>query len=405
MECFKNNPQYLKLYCIRQNLPQKKILAILFISALLQNCAPQDQNISNLLLSLKNVPSPSLDEQRAKELVELSLKCVDQRFPYKIGYRFNGPEWIKPHYEVTPSFYGCWDWHSAVHGHWTMIKILKMFPNISVGDSIRKKLRVNLNKEKLNAELQFFSENDFTKSFERTYGWAWLMKLYSELVTWDDPEGQQWASNMRPLSKLLSQKTVDYLKVLSSPLRPGTHTNSAFSFSLMYDYSTIVGDTLLLESIKEFSNHYFAKDKDCPTAYEPSGTDFLSPCLAEAESMSKVMEKDKFLSWFDTFLPPLAGDRFKSLRSPPLVLDLEDPGIGHLIGLMFHRAWTMNQLAFVLPAHDSRRELFSRLAAIHAQEAYRIMFDSGYGGEHWLATFAVYMMSEYSRLNNYKTVG
>ncbi|MBF88850.1 MAG: hypothetical protein CMG75_04165 [Candidatus Marinimicrobia bacterium] len=387
-----------------RHLLKGKILTIFIAVMLLENCVTKEESRSVLLSSIPAVSSPTLDEVRAVKLVELSLKCVEQKFPYKIGYRFNSSEWIKPHYKVTPSFYGCWDWHSAVHGHWTMTKILKMFPNISVGDSIRKKLRLNLSAERLDAEFRFFSENDFTKSFERTYGWAWLLKLYSELVTWDDPDGQQWASNMRPLARLLSQRTVAYLQVLSSPLRSGTHANSAFSFSLMYDYAIITGDTLLFSSLENFGNRFFAKDSDCPTAYEPSGTDFLSPCLAEAEAMSKFMENDKFLSWFDKFLPPLSDDRFKSLRSPPLVLDLKDPGIGHLIGLMFHRAWSMNQLWFVLPVNDDRREIFSRLAAMHANEAYRIMFDSGYGGEHWLATFAVYMMSEYSRLNSYKRV-
>ncbi|MEE2876451.1 MAG: DUF2891 domain-containing protein [Candidatus Neomarinimicrobiota bacterium] len=369
----------------------------------LLSCSSKKENTQSLIASLPVVSAPVLDVARAEELVELSLNCVERQFPYKIGYRFDGPEWIKPHYEVTPSFYGCWDWHSAVHGHWTMTKILKMFPDISVADSIRAKLHTNLSRERLDAELRFFTENDFAKGFERTYGWAWLMKLYSELAAWDDEEGKTWARNMRPLAELLSRKTIDYLNVLSAPLRPGTHANSAFSFSLMHDYAVTVGDKALLNSIKQFSNRYFAPDRDCPTAYEPSGTDFLSPCLAEAESMSKTMERDDFPVWLDTFLPPLSDDRFRPMTSPPVVLDPQDPGIGHLIGLMFHRAWTMNQLASVLPSSDERREVFSRLAAIHAREGYTIMFDSGYGGEHWLATFAVYMMSEQSRFNDHIT--
>ena len=369
-----------------------------FIILFIASCSPNKRSNSSLLKSLPDVSAPILDEAHAVELVNLSLKCVDKKFPYKIGYRFNSPEWIKPHYEVTPSFYGCWDWHSAVHGHWTMIKILKLFPNISVKDDIRLKLRKNLSKERLEAEYRFFNDNDFAKTFERTYGWAWLMKLYSELATWDDPEGQIWAENMLPLVNLLSQKTIDYLQVLTSPLRPGTHVNTAFSFSLMHDYAMETNDKDLLNSIKKFSNKYFSGDKDCPTRYEPSGTDFLSPCLAEAESMSKTMEKDRFSIWLRTFLPPLTDDKFSPLLSPPLVLDPKDPGIGHLIGLMFHRAWTMNQLASVLPSSDERGDVFTRLAAIHARAGYDIMFDSGYGGEHWLATFAVYMMSESDRL-------
>ena len=374
-------------------------IASFFLIILIISCSPSKKSTSSLLKSLPEVSSPILDEARAIELVNLSLKCVDKKFPYKIGYRFDSPEWIKPHYEVTPSFYGCWDWHSAVHGHWTMIKILKIFPNISVRDSIRSKLRKNLNKERLDAEYRFFTDNDFTKTFERTYGWAWLMKLYSELETWEDSEGQKWADNMRPLVQLLSQKTIEYLKILTSPLRPGTHVNTAFSFSLMYDYAVTSNDIDLLKSIKQFSNQYFTKDTNCPTAYEPSGTDFLSPCLAEAESMSKTMEANEFSYWLSAFLPPLTDDKFSPLLSPPLILDPKDPGIGHLIGLMFHRAWTMNQLASVLPSSDSRVEVFTRLAAIHASGGYNIMFDSGYAGEHWLATFAVYMMSEYDRLN------
>mgnify|MGYP001349111496 FL=1 len=373
-------------------------LSSFFIILFIASCSPNKRSNSSLLKSLPDVSAPILDEARAVELVNLSLKCVDKKFPYKIGYRFNSPEWIKPHYEVTPSFYGCWDWHSAVHGHWTMIKILKLFPNISVKDDIRLKLRKNLSKERLEAEYHFFNDNDFAKTFERTYGWAWLMKLYSELATWDDPEGQIWAENMLPLVNLLSQKTIDYLQVLTSPLRPGTHVNTAFSFSLMHDYAMETNDNDLLNSIKNFSNKYFSSDKDCPTRYEPSGTDFLSPCLAEAESMSKTMEKDRFSIWLRTFLPPLTDDKFSPLLSPPLVLDPKDPGIGHLIGLMFHRAWTMNQLASVLPSSDERGDVFTRLAAIHARAGYDIMFDSGYGGEHWLATFAVYMMSESDRL-------
>ncbi|MBH30436.1 MAG: hypothetical protein CMG71_00405 [Candidatus Marinimicrobia bacterium] len=379
---------------------KRKIFITGTVCIIMVNCSPRKQDGQSLLGSLPEVLPPVLDVTRAEELVQLSLDCVDRKFPYKIGYRFDGPEWIKPHYEVTPSFYGCWDWHSAVHGHWTMTKILKMYPDISVADSIRAKLSTNLSRQRLDAEFRFFTDNDFTKGFERTYGWAWLMKLYSELSTWDDKEGQAWARNMRPLAELLSRKTVDYLNVLSSPLRPGTHANTAFSFSLMYDYAVTVEDTALFNSIKQFSNRYFAPDRDCPTAYEPSGTDFLSPCLAEAESMSKTMGSDEFPDWLDMFLPAPADDRFHPLRSPPVVLDLKDPGIGHLIGLMFHRAWTMNQLASVLPSFDERREIFSRLAAIHAREGYTIMFDSGYGGEHWLATFAVYTMSEYSRLNS-----
>ncbi|MAR41115.1 MAG: hypothetical protein CMB85_03245, partial [Flammeovirgaceae bacterium] len=184
---------------------------------------------------IKNI---KLDESLASELVSLSTKCVDKKYPYKIGYRFVNKDWIKPHYEITPSFYGCWDWHSAVHGHWAMVKILKDFPELSERDLILNKLEKNLSKENLSKELEFFKQ-DFAKGFERTYGWAWLMKLYSELLTWDNTNAKIWASNMKPLVDLLSKRTIDFLDKLSTPLRPGTHANTAFSFSLMIEYALV----------------------------------------------------------------------------------------------------------------------------------------------------------------------
>ena len=334
---------------------------------------------------IKNI---KLDESLASELVSLSTKCVDKKYPYKIGYRFVNKDWIKPHYEITPSFYGCWDWHSAVHGHWAMVKILKNFPELSERDIILNKLEKNLSKENLSKELEFFKQ-DFAKGFERTYGWAWLMKLYSELLTWDNTNAKIWASNMKPLVDLLSNRTIDFLDKLSTPLRPGTHANTAFSFSLMIEYALVAKDDTLINKIKEFSIKNFYNDINCPINYEPSGTDFLSPCLAEASLMSSILEKKDFNIWFKKFIPSLKEPYFKNIINPPKVLDPEDPGIGHLIGLMFHRAWTLKDIAIKLD-DNSEKMLLQSIARNHSEEGYNIMFKSGYGGEHWLATFAIY---------------
>ena len=335
---------------------------------------------------------PSLDITMAEKLVKLSLDCVNKKYPYKIGYRFQNEKWVKPHYEITPSFYGCWDWHSAVHGHWTMVKILKMFPDISLKNEIRLKLKNNLSKENLEKEYSFF-QNEFAKGFERTYGWAWLLKLYSELKSWDDEDGIKWAKNLKPLVDLLSIRTQSFLENLSSPLRPGTHANSAFSFSLMLDYINEVGDEKLKNKINEFSLKYFLNDIDCPVDYEPSGTDFLSPCLAEAETMSKILNNKEFNNWLKKFLPKPESKKFSSIVNPPIVLDPKDPGIGHLIGLMFHRAWTLNKIAASIDGDKEKKYLYKDIASKHAKKGYDIMFDSGYGGEHWLATFAVYCLT------------
>ena len=199
------------------------IIIFLFI-----NCTSNINKIDNEELRL--------NEKLASDLIQLSINCVDKKFPYKVGYRYIDSTWIRPHYKLTPSFYGCWDWHSAVHGHWSMIKILKEFPNIKEAENIREIIRKNLNKNNLEKEFQFF-QNDFAKGFERTYGWAWLMLLYSELETWNDIEAKNWSKNLKPLVDLLSERTIIFLNKLSKPLRPGTHANTAFSFSLMYEYA------------------------------------------------------------------------------------------------------------------------------------------------------------------------
>ena len=202
----------------------------------------------------------------------------------------------------------------------------------------------NLNKNNLEKEFQFF-QNDFAKEFERTYGWAWLMLLYSELETWDDIEAKNWSKNLKPLVDLLSERTIIFLNKLSKPLRPGTHANTAFSFSLMYEYAQKTNNEKLSNKIKEYSIKHFSYDKNCPVNYEPSGTDFLSPCLAEASLMSKILSEKEFNNWLSKFFPSFKEKNFGSIITPPEVLDPKDPGIGHLIGLMFHRAWTLNDVA------------------------------------------------------------
>ena len=364
-------------------MSQKNKIYVLLFLLLFSACLDSKQE------KIENI---KLNQKLANELVSLSVKCVDQKYPYKIGYRYIDESWLKPHYELTPSFYGCWDWHSAVHGHWAMVKILKDFPEIADRDIILSKLDKNLSEENLNKEFQFFKQ-DFAKGFERTYGWAWLMKLYSELVSWDHDKAQTWANNMKPLVDLLSERTILFLDKLSTPLRPGTHANTAFSFSLMIEYSKVANDNLLFNKIKEYSIKNFLGDINCPVQYEPSGTDFLSPCLAEAALMSQILEKREFNEWLYKFLPSFDERSFGNIINPPEVLDPEDPGIGHLIGLMFHRAWTLKDIAIKLEK-NSDKNLLLQIAKNHSEEGYNIMFESGYGGEHWLATFAIYNFSK-----------
>ena len=337
---------------------------------------------------IDKIEKPLFTADVASELISLSLNCVEKKYPYKIGYRFTDKNWVKPHYEVTPSFYGCWDWHSAVHGHWSMIKVLKEFPNIKEREIIIEKLSKNLNENNLSAEYEFF-KNDFAKGFERTYGWAWLMLLYSELITWEYENAQKWSKNLKPLVDLLSERTIEFLDKLSTPLRPGTHANTAFSLSLMTEYALKSGDNKLLEKIKNYSIKNFKNDISCPVNYEPSGTDFISPCLAEARLMSLILSKKEFNNWFYKFLPSLNKKDFGTIINVPQVLDPKDPGIGHLIGLMFQRSWTLKIISNKLENLDDKNFLLN-ISDKHSKAGYDIMFDSGYGGEHWLASFAIY---------------
>jgi len=342
-----------------------KKLILLF--SLLIGCSSSEPEI--------NYETITIDQSKASKLIDLSIDCVDKKFPYKIGFRFDGEDWVRPHYELTPSFYGCWDWHSAVHGHWAMVKVIKDFPNIPEKEIILNKLKSNLSEKNLNKEYEFF-QNDFAKGFERTYGWAWLMKLYSELLSWDNENAQEWASNLKPLVELLSERTITFLDKLSTPLRPGTHANTAFSFSLMIEYALIANDTNLYNKIKDYSIKNFSFDTNCPVSYE-------------AALMSSILEKKEFNKWFKTFIPSLKEPEFNNIINPPVVLDPKDPGIGHLIGLMFHRAWTLKEIANKLNK-KSEKTFLLQISDLHSKKGYDIMFESGYGGEHWLATFALY---------------
>tara|TARA_B100001063_G_scaffold149043_1_gene139078 strand:- start:1113 stop:1772 length:660 start_codon:yes stop_codon:yes gene_type:complete len=219
------------------------------------------------------------------------------------------------------------------------------------------------------------------------------MKLYSELLTWDYDKAQIWAMNMKPLVDLLSERTILFLDKLSKPLRPGTHANTAFSFSLMIEYAQAANDKALFNKIKEYSIENFLGDVNCPVSYEPSGTDFLSPCLAEAGLMSLVLDNDEFNEWLYKFFPSFNKKNFGNIINTPEVLDPKDPGIGHLIGLMFHRAWTLKDISAKLNRNRDK-VLFQKIAKNHSMEGYDLMFKSGYGGEHWLATFAIYNFSK-----------
>jgi hypothetical protein len=273
-----------------------------------------------------------------------------------------------------------------------MVRLLETFPHLESGDEIREALRRHLDETAIAGEVAYF-EQERNRLFERPYGWGWLLRLAAELHAWDDPEARRFERALAPLVEIVVERTLEYLEVLSVPVRAGTHHNTAFALAHVHDYAGAVGDERLREAVEERSRAFYLHDEDCPTAYEPSGEDFISPCLAEADLMARVLEPGRFEEWLDDFLPPLDSSRFEPLLGPVEVLDPQDPKIGHLIGLFLHRAACYDRIVASLPAGDPRRALFAKLASIHADAGLSMMWDSGYGGEHWLASFAVFHLT------------
>ena len=324
---------------------------------------------------------------------ELALKNIHQEYPNKTSDVLAGPEGIKSPQELHPAFYGCFDWHSSVHGHWMLVKLLKDYPENSIGKKIRENLAINLTKEKLDAELAYFSAKEH-KSFERTYGWAWYLKLVAELDDWDDAQGKQWRAHLKPLEGLLVERTLDYLPKLSYPIRTGIHPDSGFGLAFILDYARIVSNQELEDAIVSRARDFYLKDEDYPTLYEPSGQDFFSSCLNEADLMRRVLTQDEFAAWFDNYLPALKTGDGGNLLIPVEVSDVTDGYIVHLAGLDLSRAWCLLGIASALPDGDSRIPLLRESAVTHAEKGFGYVFSGAYEGEHWLATFAVYLLAQ-----------
>ena len=365
----------------------KKVFIVL---ALVTACKPSQPP------GIPDKPELILDTRQAAKFAALSIACVDREYPNKPGNVVDSDQTVKPPRELTPAFYGCFDWHSAVHGHWALVRLLKTFPDLPEAAAIRKKLDANLTKARMEQELSYLREKRNT-TFERPYGWGWLLRLAAELETFDDPDAKRWLAALKPVADHLARRSIDYFNTLSVPIRAGTHHNTAFAMAHMLDYSRAAGDREQAGAIEKRARDFYQKDRDCPTGYEPSGEDFISPCLAEADLMRRVLDKKAFGAWLDGFLPPLGSARFGPLLAPAEIRDLKDPKIGHLIGLSLQRAWCYRGIARGLPQKDPRRPVFSKLARLHRHTAVQQMFDSGYGGEHWLSSFAVYLLTGVGR--------
>lgn len=336
--------------------------------------------------------SSSLTKEQASAFARLALKGAQKEYPNKPGDVLSKADDVKSPKATHPAFYGCFDWHSAVHGHWMLVRILRQFPDLPEAKEIRTILNENLTSENLKIEAAHFTHPE-AKSFERPYGWTWLLKLAQEVHEWDDPDAKKWSVNLRPLADVIANRYVEYFPKQTYPIRSGVHPNTAFGLSFAHDYARSVGNKKLQELIEERARTYYGKDTDAPARWEPDGADFLSPSLAEADLMRRILPPVEFRDWFQKYLPGAVKGEPVSLFNPATVTDRTDPQIVHLDGLNLSRAWCMRGIVSVLPVDDPARKFLAASAARHASAALKHVASGDYAGEHWLASFAIYMLS------------
>lgn len=350
--------------------------------------------VGSIEAQVKNdkTPGMTLTQSEASHFAKLALKCVTKEYPNKPEHVLNDSQDVQNPQTLHPAFYGCFDWHSSVHGHWMLVRLLRLFPDLPEATDIRQALGSNLSEEHIRVETAYLKQKN-RQSFERTYGWAWLLKLAEELSLSSDADEKQWSKNLQPLVDALVESYLAFLPKQTYPIRTGVHPNTAFGLAFAFDYARTSGNEKLAALIAERSRTYFANDKNYPGAWEPGGEDFFSPALMEADLMRRVMKPAEFRSWFNLFLPRLAAGQPRSLIQPAIVSDRSDPKLVHLDGLNLSRAWCMRSIASALPKTDPVRKALTNSAKIHASDALAHVASGDYAGEHWLASFAVYLLS------------
>ena len=329
--------------------------------------------------------------EQAEGFVKLALAGIDREFPNKTSHVTTGPDDLKTPKQLHPVFYGHFDWHSSVHGHWMLVRLLKRFPAAPFAENVRETLDRRLTAEGLAAEAAYFRGKE-NRSFERLYGWAWALRLAMELRAWDDPDARRWAVNFTPLEKEITSLAKGYLPKLDWPVRCGFHPESAFPLAQLLDYARQTGDADFEKLIVAKSRAFYLNDKTYPTAYEPSGNDFFSPGLNVADLMRRVLPPDEFSVWLTAYFPDLALGKAGNLLTPVTVSDPSDGHLMHLAGLNLSRAWTMRGIASALPAGDARKAILLESSQKHTDAGLALVSSGHYEGDHWLASFAVYLL-------------
>jgi len=351
---------------------------------------PVFSDLASFYASLPVVAPHPLDRTTALQLSTMPLSCMDhpQPRPNAVPYIWEATYTPVADYETTRAFYGCYDWHSAVNSAWTLVRILKTFPDLPTAPAIRQKLNDHFGASNIAGDLQFFKT---AGTFELPYGYAWLLRLQYELRSWNDSDAVRWAANVQPMASYMSERMISYLKGLQQPVRTGVHPNTAMAMDNALGYARSF-DPALEAEIRASAERLFKRDVRCNTAAEPGPSDFASPCLMEAAIMGQLMDRESFLPWLDAFLPPLYSAEFRPLtkglgpefvRNPAAIASKS-----HIVGLAFVRATSMGELAAVLAPTDPRVPVLRRLAAIQAGTGFPLMGAVGYDGSHYYASWA-----------------
>jgi len=351
---------------------------------------------------------PQFDVAAAERFAKLALDCVGKQYPNKISHVLNSDADVAPPRKLTPAFYGCYDWHSSVHGHWLLVRLVRTSPDASFAKPARDALRASLTPENLKKEAAYV-RGEGRASFERPYGLAWLLQLCAELREWDDPQARQMSGHLKGLEEAAVERLKAWLPKLSNPVRIGEHDQTAFALGLMLDYARGRGNTEFANLAADSARRFFLSDKNCPLNYEPSGEDFLSPCLGEADVMRRVLSQREFAGWLKEFLPQIPATpphrpsaKLGGTRKPPTLNwlpvavspDPSDPKLAHLDGLNLSRAWMLEGIAWALPEDDPRRFHLLESAEAHRRAGLAAVTGAHYEGGHWLGSFAVYLTTQ-----------
>jgi len=348
-----------------------------------------------LLLTTSTVAleAAELDADTAQRFAQLALDCVHREYPNKIAHVLSGDDDVLPPRELTPAFYGCFDWHSAVHGHWLLARLARAVPSAEISQAARDALEGSIQAENIATEVSYL-QGPGRVSFERPYGLAWLLQLAAELREWtDDAQAQWWAFNLGPLELAAAERISEWLPKLDYPIRIGEHAQTAFAFGLILDWARTAGEAAMEELVVKKSREFYLEDKGCPLEYEPSGQDFLSPCLAEADLMRRILSPLEFGAWLGAFLPQVPLDGAEDWLKPAVVSDPGDPKLAHLDGLNISRAWMLEGIAAGLAEGDPRLDAIMAAADRHRRAGLRSVTGQYYEGGHWLGSFATYLVT------------